>query len=147
MNITLADELRGIGIRRPAKGIRRRHFCVDEGSAKDVWREERLQKARARAKLYREKNADKVREAKRLSRQAHKEREVERKAEWRKANIDHVRAYQRRVMREWRKEHPDKLRASKRRWYERHKDEINAKRRARDAAKREMLVALKAVMA
>lgn len=134
--MTLADELRGVGIRRPTRsGMRRREFCVDESQA-EARREARLRRKREKQRVWAKANPERVKMYRDLDRKKNPARIKAAKTRWRKENADHVRVYQARKMREWRRANPERAREAKRRFYLKHREIINRQRRERYAARR-----------
>lgn len=135
--MSLADELRGISIRRPLFGSRRRVFCEDDGV--DVKRELRLQRQRAYMQQYRIKNRERMKAKAKIHREKNKEILAALKRQWRLDNIEHVRAYQAKKSREWRRLHPDRANEINRRYKQANKAELAAKERVYRQTHREAI--------
>lgn len=129
--ITLIDLLRGTTVRRPLRGTRRRVLMDPVAAAAELKR----QRKRAYAREWAKRNEERVKAMREADRVKYKARRAEAKRQWRLRNIEHVRAQQAITKRIWNK--TAKGQAAKKRYAERHREEINARRREQRARLKE----------
>lgn len=146
--MNLADELRGLSVRKLVRtGNKRRLFCIDDTNAAQAKRELKLQKRRVAQRAWEIANPERAKAIRDRARAKFRAKDQTatklRKRNWRLNNIEHVRKYNAKQMRERRRKYPERELEAKRRDYAKHKDARNAARRLRYAARRAAVLAFR----